>query len=314
MHSDGKVWIGDRDNLFRLIHSPKNDDENATAIAFHPDEPLIAVAVNAHVIVYKISPSLKPELHLKVSFYESGYFCPRPKFSADKLDWNPTGTFLTAISAGNLSMCFYLKPDTNEVIGGFNGGMKYAELSSFQKGDIPPSCACFSSDGKLAVTGYPNGTIMTKTVEKTADGFSLNCLKILENVSPGQIVKIVPHPHDPLVFAIEVEARWSQTSVLIVLVSHDGSVTITATIPDAKSPHFHKDWLLVLSRNKLMVHQINRSNIPCLVTEFHLRNSGTFSQDIGAFFVETTPNGEVILYYSLRCGGSKLHMAKISLE
>ena len=40
MDANGLVWvgkIGDPENLFRLIHSPKNDDENATAIAFKVD-------------------------------------------------------------------------------------------------------------------------------------------------------------------------------------------------------------------------------------------------------------------------------------
>jgi hypothetical protein len=264
--------------------------------------------------VYEISPALKSKLHFKASFYESGYFCPKSKFSAKTLDWNATGTFLTAISAGNLSMCFYLKPDTNEVIGGFNGGMKYAELRSFQKGDIPPSCSCFSVDGGLVMTGYPSGTLMLRSAVHTVEnGLSLSCLKISENVFPGQIVKIVSNPHDPSVFAIQVTAEWSQTSVLIVLVSHDGSVTITATIPDAKSPHFHKDWLLVSSRNKILFHHMNRCNIPCLVTEFHLQGNGTMRVEIDAFCVKTSPNDKTILYYSSD-GKSKLCTAEIALS
>lgn len=317
MHSDGKVWIGkvgDRDNLFRLIHSPKNQDENATAIAFHPVEPLIAVAVKARIMVYKISPSLKPELHFAVSFYESGYFCPRPKFSADKLDWNPTGTFLTAISRQNLSMCFFIKPDTIEVIGGYNGGTpKYAELRSFRE-DISPDCSCFSPDGKLVMTGYPDGTLMLRSAVHTVEkGFSLSCLKLSNKVLPGQIVKIVSHPHDPSVFAIQVTAEWSRTSVLIVLVNHDGSVKITATIPDAKSPHFHENWLLVSSGNRILFHHMNRCNIPCLVTEFHLQGNGTMHVEIDAFCVKTSPDGKTILYYSSD-GKSKLYSAEIALS
>ena len=317
MHSDGKVWIGkigDRDNLFRLIHSPEKEDKKATAIEFHPFSNFIAVAILAQIIVYEISPDLKPKLHFTVSFYESGYFCPKPKISADKLDWNPNGTFLTAISRDNLSMCFYLKPDTIEVIFGFNGGTKYAELRSFRE-DISPDCSCFSKDGKLVMTSYPGGTLMVRSaVHTVGKGLSLSCLKILENFFPGKIVSIVPYPHDPSVFAIQVTAEWSQTSVLIVLVSHDGSVTITATIPDAKSPHFHEDWLLVSSRNKILFHHMNRCNIPCLVTEFHLQGNGTMrGVEIDAFCVKPTPNG-VMLYYSNNFGGSKLHMAKIMLQ
>jgi hypothetical protein len=73
MHSDGQVSIGkigDPDNLFRVIHFPKKEDERATAIAFHPSASIIAVAIRARVIVKKISPSLKSELHFTVSFYE----------------------------------------------------------------------------------------------------------------------------------------------------------------------------------------------------------------------------------------------------
>ena len=264
-------------------------------------------------MVYKISPSLKPELHFTVSFYESGYFCPKSKFSADNLGWNPAGTFLTAVSKQNLSMCFLLTPDTIEVIGGFHGGTKYAELCSF-RGNISPDCSCFSPDGKLVVTGYPGGTLMLRSAVHTVEkGLSLSCLKILEKVLPGQIVKIVSHPHDPSVFAIQVTAEWSQTSVLIVLVSHDGSVTITATIPDAKRPHFHEDWLLVSSGKRILFHHMNRCNIPCLVTEFHLQGNGTMRVEIDAFCVKTSPNGETILYYSSD-GKSKLCTAEIALS
>jgi WD40 repeat protein len=316
MHSDGKVWIGrtdDRENLFRLCHSPNTDAENATAMAFHPRGDIIAVAVKARIMVYRISPSLKPELHFAVSFYESGYYCPKPNFSANTLGWNPAGTFLTAISAGNLSMRFYLKPDTNEVIGGFNGGMKYAELRSFQKGDIPPSCSCFSVDGGLVMTGYSDGTLMTRSAGETDKGLTLSCSKIMNQFLPGKVDQIVPHPHNSSVFAIQVTAEWSQTSVLIVLVSHDGSVTITATIPDAKSPHFHKDWLLVSSGNKILFHHMNRCNIPCLVTEFHLQGNGMMRVEIDAFCVKTAPNGKTILYYSSD-GKSKLCTAEIALS
>ena len=317
MHSDGKVWIGkvgDPDNLFRLIHSPKNQDENATAIAFHPVEPLIAVAVKALIMVYKISPSLNPELHFAVSFYESGYFCPKSKFSADKLDWNPTGTFLTAISQQNLSMCYFIDPIKNQVICGFNGGTpNYAALRSFRE-DISPDCSCFSVDGKLEVTGYPNGTLMVRSAVHTAEkGLTLTNLKISENVLPGKIVDIVPNPHDPLVFAIEVKAGWSSSSVSIVSVDHDGSVTIIATIPDAKSPHFHEDWLLVSSGNRILFHHMNRCNIPCLVTEFHLPKNGTMRVELDAFCVKTAPNGKVMLYYA-HDWKSSLSTAEIALS
>jgi hypothetical protein len=315
MHSDGKVWIGkvgDRDNLFRLIHSPTKEDEKATAIAFHPSASIIAVAVEARIMVYKISPSLKPELHFTVSFYESGYFCPKPKYSADKLGWNPTGTFLTAISSGKLSMSYSLKSDTYEVIGGFNGWTKYANLRSFDQQDMSPSCSCFSGD-KL-VTGYTDGTLMVRTTEKTPDTrVTLACLKISDKVLPGQIGSIVAHPHNHSVFAIEVKAEWSHSSVLIVLVNHDGSVTITATIPDAKSPHFHEDWLLVSSRNKILFHHMNSCNIPCLVTEFHLQPNGTMRVDFDAFCVKPAPNGKVMLYYA-HDGKSSLCTAEIALS
>jgi hypothetical protein len=163
------------------------------------------------------------------------------------------------------------------------------------------------------VTAYFDGTLMTRSFVKTEKGPSFICLKI-QNICPKHsIVKIVPHPNNPSAFAIEAKATFS-TCVLIVCVNPDGSVTITATIPDAKSPHFHDDLLLVSRKNKLLVHKMNPCNIPCLVTEYHLRNSGIFSHEIGTFFVNTTPNGEVILYYSIRCEGSKLHMAGISLN
>jgi WD40 repeat protein len=315
MHSDGNVWIGKTgdpaDNLFQQIHSSKNEAEKATAIAFHPSGNLIAVAILAQIIVYEISPALKPELHLTLSFYELGYFCPKPKFSANTLDWNPAGTFLTAISAGNLSRCFSLKPDTNEVIGGFNGGMKYAELGSFQKGDIPPSCSCFSVDGGLVMTGYSDGTLMTRSAGETDKGLTLSCSKIMNQFLPGKVDQIVPHPHNSSVFAIEVAPPFSlKTNVLIALVNHDGSVTIFATIQDAKSPYFHKDWLLVSSGNKILFHHMNRCNIPCLVTEFHLQGNGTMRVEIDAFCVKTAPDGKIKLYYSL---DGKLYTAEITL-
>lgn len=314
MHSDGNVWIGkigDPGNLFRLIHSPTKEDEKATAITFHPFENIIAVAFRACIKVYKISPSLEHKLHLTLSFYDSGYFCPKPKFSANTLDWNPAGTLLTAISKGNLSMCFFLTTDTIEVIGGFNCGTKYAELISFEKGDISPSYSCFSRDGNLVMTGYSDGTLMTRRAVNTKDkGVSLSNSKITNNLLREEIVKIVPDPHNHSVFAIEVKAGLSHTVVLIVLVNHDGSVTITATIPDAKSPHFHEDWLLVSSGNRILFHRMNRCNIPCLVTEFHLQDIGTMLVNIDVFCVKPTPNG-VMLY---NCVGSKLYMAKITLQ
>lgn len=316
MHSDGNVWIGkngDPSNLFRLIHSPKKDDENATAIAFHPFKNFIAVAILARIIVYEIYPTLEPKLHFTVSFYESGYFCPRSRFSANALGWNSDGTFLTAISKNNLSMCYFIKHDTNEVINGFNGGTKYAELRSFEKGDIPPSCSCFSKDGKLVVTGYPNGTLITRSARQSDEGISLSCLKITPEFLCGDIIKIVPHPYNHSVFAIEAKASWSSSIVCIVLVNHDGSVTITATIPDAKSPHFHEDWLLVSSENRILFYKIDRCNTPCLVTEFHLPDNGMMLVRIGAFCVITTPDGKVMLYYSIS-GESKLYKAEIMFK
>ena len=317
MHSDGNVSIGkigDPDNFFRVIHFPKKDDERATAISFHPFDNIIVVAIRACIMVYKISPSLKPELHFTLSFYEWGYVCPKSKFSADNLDWNPTGTVLTAISRQNLSMCFFLKQDTIEVIGGFNGGTpKYAELCSLTEKFLP-SCSCFSIDGKLAVTGYSDGTLMARSAKHTPDTrVTMSCLKISDKVLPGQIDKIVPNPHDPSVFAIQLTSRWSQTSVLIALVSPDGSVTITATIPDAKSPHFHEDWLLVSSGKRILFHHMNRCNIPCLVTEFHLQGNCTMCVKIDAFCVIKTPDGKIMLYYT-DDENSKLHMAEIKLK
>lgn len=315
MHSDGNVWIGkigDPDGLFQLIYSPKTDDEIATAIAFHPSGNLIAVAIRAQVILYEISPAVKPKVLSRVSFYESGYFCPKPKFSANTLAWNPAGNFLTVISAGNLSMCFHLKPDTNEVICGFNGGMKYAELWSHQKGYIPPSCSCFSVDGGTVMTGYPDGTLMTRVAEQTDKGLSLRCLKLLNKFLSGKVNNIVPHPTNHSVFAIEVAQPFSmRMNVLIALVNNDGSVTITATIPDAKSPQFHKDLLLVLSGRSIQFHRINRCNSSCLVTEFQLQGNGPFSGEIDTFCVKTAPNGKVMLYYSI---SGKLRKAEIALS
>jgi len=319
MDSDGNVWIGkigDRDNLFRLIHSPEKEDEKATAIAFHPDEPLIAVAVKARIMVYKISPSLKPELHFTVSFYESGYFCPRSKFSADKLSWYSSGTLLTASSAENLSMCFFLKPDTNEVIGGFHGGINFGELPLYRGNifsNMSPSCSCFSVNGNLVMTSYPDGTLVTNIVENTEKGLTLRSLKRTNNVLSEKIDMIASHPCDPSVFAIGMSRGLMHFSVSIVLVDHDGSVTITATIPDTKSPHFHKDWLLVSSGNRILFHKMNRCNIPCLVTEFHLQGKGTMLVRIDTFCVKTAPNGKVMLYYSIS-GESKLYSAEIALS
>ena len=310
MHLDGKVWIGkigDPDSLFWLIHSPKIEDESATAIAFHPIENIIAVAIRACIKVYKISPSLKPELQFMASFYESGNFCPSSKFTAETLGWNPTGTFLTAISKDNLSVCYFIDPVKIQVIGGFHGWTKYAELRSFRE-DILPDCSCFSVDGNLVMTAYPDGTLMVRSAVHTVEkGLTLSCLKITNKLLPGQIVKIVPHPYNPSVFAIGVSRGWSHSSVLIALVGHDGSVTITETIPDAKSPHFHEDWLLVSSGNRILFYKMDRYNIPFLVTEFH-------SQEIGTFCVKTTPDGKDMLIYSHKWGGSKLYMAAIKFK
>lgn len=316
MHSDGNVWIGkigDRDNLFWLIHSPKKDEEKAKAFAFHPFKPLIAVAIQAQINVYNFS-DLKPKLQFAVSFYESGYFCPRPKYSADHLDWNPDGTFLTAISEEKLSMCYFIDPDTQQVIGGFHGCAKYAELRSGIE-IFSPNCSCFSVNGKQVVTGYTDGTLMARSAVHTAEQrLTLSCLKISDKVLPGQIVSIVAHPHNPSVFAIEVKAKWSRTSVLIVLVDHDGSFTITATIPDAKSPHFHEDWLLVSSRNRILFHHMNCCNIPCLVTEFFISQEiYRLFVEIDAFCVKSDPNGKTILYYSYD-GKSSLCTAEIALS
>ena len=310
MHSDGKVWIGRKgENLFCLIHSPNTDAENATAMEFHPRENIIAVAIRGCIMMYKISQYLKPELHFKILFHPDPGFCPSTPRSANELGWNQNGTFLTAISEGKLSKCYFLDPITLKV----KGDTDYAVLRSLQE-DLSPSCSCFSSDGKLAVMVYSDGILMTRSFVETEKGPSLVCSKKVRDFFPKHSINnIVSHPNKPSVFAIEVKAT-SSTCVLIVHVNHDGSVTITATIPDAKSPHFHDGLFFVSRKNKLLVHRMNSCNIPCLVTEFHLRNSGTFSYDIGAFFVSTTPNGEVILYYSSRCGGSKLHMAGISLN
>ena len=317
MHSNGNVSIGkndDMDGLFRVIHSTELEDGNATAMKFHPVMPIIAVAEKVRIMGYTISPSLKRELHFSVSFYESGYLCPKPKFSADNLNWNATGTFLTAISAENLSMCWFLDPATFKVRNGFNGGIKYAELRSFQKDDMPPSCSCFSKDGNLVMTGYSDGTLMTRMAVNTADkGWSLVDPKITHNFCPGKITKVISGPFNHSVFAIEVKSGWSQTSVLIVSVNHDGSVTITATIPDAKSPHFHEDWLLVLRENRILFYRMDRCNTPYLVTEFQLPDNGMMLVRIGAFCVITTPDGKVMLYYSIS-GESKLYGAEITLK
>jgi hypothetical protein len=315
MHFDGKVWIGikgDCENLFHLVHSPITDTEKATAISFHPLKPLIAVAVNARIMVYKISQSLKPELHFKASFHESGYYCPRPKFSADSLGWNLTGTFMTAISKGNLSMGFYIKPDTTGVIGDFYGGINYAGLRSIGE-DISPTCSCFSLDGKLVITGYDNGTLLTRRAEQTDMGFTLRNLMLMNQFLTGKVDQIVPHPHNHSVFAIGMSRGLMHFYVLIVLVNDDGSVTIIATIPNAKSPHFHEGWFLVSSGEKILFHKMNRCNIPCLVTEFHLQGNGPFGVRIDAFCVITAPDGKVMLYYSIS-GESKLCTAKIALS
>jgi hypothetical protein len=315
MHSDGQVSIGKTDdsyNPFLVIHYPKKGEE-ATAIAFHPSREFIAVATLACIIVYKISPYLKPELHFKVSFYESGSFCPRSQFSANALGWNSDGTFLTAIAKGSLSVCYFIDPVKIQVIGGFHGWTKYAELCLFRE-DILPDCSCFSVDGKLVMTAYPDGTLMVRSAEHTVvKGLTLSCLKITNKFLPGQVGKIVPHPYNPSVFAIGVSRGWSHSSVLIVLVDHDGSVTITATILDAKRPHFHKDLLLVSSGNKILFHRMNRCNIPCLVTEFHLQRNGTMHVEIDVFCVIKTPDGKVMLYYA-HDGKSNLCTAEITLS
>jgi WD40 repeat protein len=315
MHSDGQVSIGKKDdlyNLFLVIHSPKNEDEKATAVAFHPSREFIAVAIRARIMVYKISPSLKPELHDTLSFYELGYFSP--KKSANRLNWNLTGTFLTAISKDDLSMCYFIDPDKIQVIGGFNGGTpNYAVLRSFRD-DISPNCSCFSVGGNQVMTGYPDGTLLVRSAVHTAEkGLNLTCLKILNNFLPGKIDNIVSHPHDSSVFAIELTAGWSQTSVLIVSVNHDGSVTIIATIPDAKSPHFHEDWLLVSRENRILFYKMDRCNTPYLVTEFQLPDNGMMIVRIGAFCVITTPDGKVMLYYSIS-GNSKLYKAALEFK
>jgi hypothetical protein len=316
MHSNGIVSIGEKgvlNNIFQVIYIPREDNEKASAIAFHPFDSKITVAISARIILYKISPSLNPELHCVVSFYESvGYFCPRP-FSADNLDWHSSGTLLTASSTGNLSMCWSFDPATSKFSNGFNGGTKYAEICSFKK-DMSPDLSCFSVEGKLAITTYSDGTLVTRGVVITEDKrISLICLKMTKQSLPGRIVNIVPHPHNPSVFAIQVKAGWSQTSVLIALVSPDGSVTITATIPDAKSPHFHEDWLLVLSRKKIRFHHMNRCNIPCLVTEFHLQVNGILHVEIDTFYVIKTPDGKIMLFYT-DDEKSKLHIAEIKLK
>ena len=75
---------------------------------------------------------------------------------------------------------------------------------------------------------------MTRMAVNTADkGWSLVDPKITHNFCPGKITKVISGPFNHSVFAIEVKSGWSQTSVLIVSGNHDGSVTITATIPDA---------------------------------------------------------------------------------
>ena len=316
MHSDGNVWIGkigDPDNLFCLIHSSEKEGEKATAIAFHPFREFIAVATMAQIKVYKFSSSLnlKRELHFTVSFYESGSFCPKPRYSADTLDWNSDGTLLTASSSGNLSMVYFLNPETIKVIVDlFHCGTKFGVIRE----DMSPSCSCFSVDRNLVMTGYRNGTLVTRRVEKTAkDGLCMMGLKRMNQILPGKIDNIVSYPYNPSVFAIGVSCRWSHSSVLIVLVDHDGSVTIIATIPDAKIPHFHGDWLLVSSGKRILFHHMNSRNIPCLVTEFHLPDNGTMRVEIDAFCVKTSPNGKVMLYYA-HDGKSNLCTAEITLS
>jgi WD40 repeat protein len=315
MHSDGNVWIGkigDPDNLFCLIHSSEKEGEKATAIAFHPFSEFIAVATPVKIKVYKLSPSsLKRELHFTVSFYESGSFCPKPRYSADTLDWNSDGTLLTASSSSDLSMVYFLNPVTIKVIGDlFHCGTKFGVIQE----DMSPSCSCFSVGGNLVMTGYPNGTLETRRVEKTPkDGLCMMGLQRMNQILPGKIDNIVSYPYNPSVFAIGVSCRWSHSSVLIVLVDHDGSVTIIATIQDAKIPHFHGDWLLVSSGKRILFHHMNSRNIPCLVTEFHLPDNGTMRVEIDAFCVKTSPNGKVMLYYA-HDGKSNLCTAEITLS
>lgn len=94
----------------------------------------------------------------------------------------------------------------------------------------------------------------------------------------------------------------------------DGSVTITATIPDAKSLHFHEDWLLVSSGKRILFHHMNHCDIRSLVTEFYLQGNGIFRVEIDAFCVKTAPNGKTMLYYSHNWGGSQLYMAEITFK
>ena len=316
MHSNGDVWIGKIDdpfNLFQLIHCPQTDDEKATAIAFHPDGSLIAVAIRAHIIMINISPSLKPVLHFKAWFYESGYYCSKPRFSADKLSWNLSGTLLMASKDEELSMCYFIDTNTNKAIGGFHGGINFGELPLYRGNifsNMSPSCSCFSVNGNLVMTSYPDGTLVTNIVENTEKGLTLRSLKRTNDVLSEKIDMIASHPCDPSVFAIGMSRGLMHFSVSIVLVNDDGSVTITATIRNAKSPHFYKNWLLVSSGNRILFHKMNRCNIPCLVTEFHLQENGPFSVSIDAFCVITAPDGKIKLYYSL---DGKLYTAEITL-
>jgi hypothetical protein len=188
-------------------------------------------------------------------------------------------------------------------------GKRYAYLSSFFDGHVPPSCSCFSENGGVAATGYANGTIMIQFVEKKRDGIYFRFLKISEKLLPGHFIKkIVPHPRDPLIFAIATTSMSGRhNSVHLLKISPDGSITIIGTIKNARNPCFYEKWFLVSSENRILFHQMNSDNMPVLMTEFQAQGT------IGPFIL-TTVNGKVRIHYSHMCGGSKLHMAEIMLK
>lgn len=316
--SDGKVWIGKIDcpkNLFRLNHDPKSkENERATTCAFHPSGRYIAVGVKGYVLIYEISQILQSKLLKKIRFYEDtwGYSTCPPQFSADELEWDSTGTFFTAISSRNsqnLARIFLVNPINFDVKGEMKHSYLFSIANSMAKGYFPPLCSCISPDGNLVATGYEDGAFMLRKIERTVGGFSLNLLKVTNELLPPDhsIKKIVPHRCEPLVFAVETTSRWS-TSVHLLKANPDGSVMIIATIPNAKSPYFYKNWLIVSSGNRFLFHQMNSDNIPFLVTEFQAQGP------VRSFHVVTTGNDPIKLLYSHMCGGSKLHMAEIMLD
>lgn len=303
--SDGRVWIGkigDKTNLFYLMHVPKKEDVRATTCAFHPSENYVAVGVPGWVLVYKFSSSLsiKCEIVKEIRFFEhSGGFCTRPpQYAPCEIQWHPTGESITAVSGnGNLSRKF------SSTSGFFQGTseIRHAYMYFFNEGHLAPLSSCMSSDGKFVATGYSGGRVLINDMFKL-DPKSSKVVSVLPVDS--SINKIEYKPCDSKILVALSSSRDSN-GVYLLQISPDGlTIKILHSFPDAKGFCFYAGMFILQYGTMITFFRLNRDNFPVKMAEFTSKNGHIRS------FCFTTLNDVVTICYSSH-SNSELHMAAV---